>query len=797
MKYFIAIFALLLIFRSEAQNIKVINKKTGEPLEGVIVKSSDLTKQTDESGMVNLDVFGDSDEILFIRSSYLDQKTSKQKISTQKNTVFLTEDPINIDEVVVSVNRWEQSRAEVPQSVVSISPTDALHYQPQTTADLLGSGDGIFIQKSQMGGGSPMIRGFSANRLLIVVDGVRMNNAIYRSGNLQNVISIDANSLENTEVVLGPGTVIYGSDALGGVMSFSTLKPKLSTMEEITPSGAVMTRYASANFEKTLHANINLGGKKWAALISSTFTDFDDLRMGSSARDEYKRPEYVLKDGFDGEDHIIQNSNDLIQRYTGYNQFNILGKLRYRPSDKTELILSTNHSQTSDIPRYDRLIAYKNDKLRYGEWYYGPQVWTMFNAQLNLQTNSLLTDRMKLQGAFQKYEESRYDRNLNNPLRSGRKEDLSIFSFNVDLGKNIDEQNELFYGLESYYNLINSTGTEFNLLDGTSESIPSRYPGDSDYGSAATYLSYKHRWEEKLIVQAGARYTYTWMSGEFSQNDYGFPFDGFDMHNSALIGNIGLVWHPASDWQINMDVSTGFRSPNLDDVAKVFDSEPGNVIVPNPDLDPEYTRSVDMEIKKTFAGKANIKAEVFYTRLKNAMVRRDFTLNGQDSIMYDGVMSKVQALVNADEATIYGGTFGFDFIFSNHFRTEHDITITKGEDSDGYAVRHVPPTFGNSHLIFENHRWFADLYVTYNGKIAYENLAPSEQDKPYMYATDKNGNPFSPAWWTLNLKCNYKFSNAFTLSGGVENILDKGYRPYSSGVVSPGTNLVISVLFKI
>ncbi len=797
MKYFIAILALLLIFKSEAQNITVIDKKTGEALEGVIVKSSELTKQTDESGTVNLDAFGDTDEILFILSSYLDQKTSKQKISTQKNTVFLTEDPIDIDEIVVSVNRWEQSRAEVPQSVVSISPADAMHYQPQTTADLLGSGEGIFIQKSQMGGGSPMIRGFSANRLLIVVDGVRMNNAIYRSGNLQNVISIDANSLENTEVVLGPGTVIYGSDALGGVMSFSTLKPRLSTTEGITPNGAIMTRYASANFEKTIHANINLGGKKWAALISSTFTDYDDLRMGSNVRDEYKRPEYVLKNGFDGEDQIIQNSKDLVQRYTGYNQFNILGKLRYRPLDKTEMILSANHSQTSNVPRYDRLIRYKNDKLRYAEWYYGPQIWTMFNAQLNLQINSLLADRMKLQGAFQKYEESRYDRNLNDPMRSGRKEDLSIFSFNMDLGKNIDEQNELFNGLESYYNLINSSGTEYNLLDGSTASIPSRYPGDSDYGSAAAYLSYKHRWEEKLIVQAGTRYTYTWMSGTFSQNDYGFPFDGFDMQNSALIGNLGAVWHPASDWQINMDISTGFRSPNLDDVAKVFDSEPGNVIVPNPDLEPEYTRSVDMEIKKTFAGKASIKAEVFYTRLKNAMVRRDFTLNGQDSILYDGVMSKVQALVNADEATIYGGTFGFDFIFSNHIRTEHDITITKGEDSDGYAVRHVPPTFGSSHLIFENYRWFADLYVIYNGEIAYENLAPSEQDKPYMYAIDENGNPYSPAWWTLNLKGNYKVSKACTISGGIENILDKGYRPYSSGVVSPGVNLVFSVLVKI
>lgn len=773
--------------------VTVKNQSSGVPVEGVILVSNHFTTQTDENGKANIDAFDDNDVIHFKHSSYLELSVSKQKIADQDYTVLLSESPIRIDEVVVSVNRWEQSKSEVSQSIVSIQPTDILHYNPQTTADLLGTGGGIFIQKSQMGGGSPMIRGFAANRLLIVVDGIRMNNAIYRSGNLQNVISIDANSLENTEVILGPGTVIYGSDALGGVMSFNTLKPKLSALEGITPSGKLMTRYSSANFEKTFHATINLAGKKWAALISSTFTDFDDLRMGSKARDEYKRPEYVLKDGFDGEDHIIQNSNDLVQHYTAYNQFNILGKVRYRPSEKVELTLSANHSQTSDIPRYDRLIAYRNNQLRYGEWYYGPQVWSMFSGQLTGHSNSVLADKINVQAAFQKYAESRYDRSLNKADRNGRKEDLSIFSINLDLGKKIDMQNEFFYGIESYYNLINSKGTVYNLTTGSTESIPSRYPGDSDYGSAAAYISFKHRWQEKLILQAGTRYTYTWMSGQFDQNDYGFPFDGFDLKNSALIGNLGLVWHPSAEWQINLDLSSGFRSPNIDDVAKVFDSEPGNVVVPNPDLKPEYTRTIDMEIKKTFATKASVELGAFYTHLKNAMVRRDFTLNGQDSILYDGTMSKVEALVNADAADIYGGTLAFEYIFTPHFHTKHDITITKGKDSDGYHVRHAPPTFGSSHLIFENRRWYADLYVIYNGKIAYEDLAPSEQDKPYLYATDKNGNPFSPAWWTLNLKANFKVSDKFTVSSGIENILDQGYRPYSSGVVSPGINFIASL----
>lgn len=779
-----------------AQTIQVLNTKTGQPIDGVLLYTEKFSTQTDQSGKAKIDNFSSADRILFKHSSYISFHSTKLKIEKQGKIVWLIEDPIRLDEIVVSANHWEQSKAEIPNKIVSISALETELYNPQTTADLVSASGGVFVQKSQMGGGSPMIRGFSANRILLVVDGIRMNNAIYRSGNLQNIISLDANSIENTEIIFGPGSVIYGSDALGGVMSFSTLKPKLSTESGTDLSGKIMSRFSSANFEKTVHGTFNLGGKKWAALISSTFSGFDDLKMGSHGRDEYLRPEFVLQGGFDGTDKIVASENSKIQTYTQYNQFNFLGKLRFRPNEKLEIILNGNHSQTSVIPRYDRLIVYKNNKLRYGEWYYGPQILTLFSGQLKYESNSVLFDKLSFLSGFQKTTESRYDRNLNNPIRNGRQEDLSIFSLNLDLGKTIDDQNELFYGVESYINKINSVGSTKNLLTNESEIIPSRYPDDSDYGSVAGYVSYKLNFKKKIILQAGTRFTHTWLNGEFNPGYYNFPFTGFNMKNSALIGNIGVVWHPTVEWQINTNFSTGFRSPNIDDVAKVFDSEPGNVVVPNPDLKPEYARNFELGIIKSFSEKASFEVTAFYTRLEDAMVRRDFTLNGHDSIMYDENMSHVEALVNADAANIYGASFVFEYVFTGNLRTRNDLTITEGEDSDGFPVRHAPPLFGNSHLIFENQKLFLDLYADYNGKLDYEELAPSEQEKPYMYATDENGNPFSPAWWTLNLKFNYKLTPMIALGGGVENILDNRYRTYSSGIVSPGMNFIFSLIAR-
>jgi hemoglobin/transferrin/lactoferrin receptor protein len=792
-RYLILFFPLFVVSVSTtAQNIRVINAATKEPVENVLVISKEYTTQTNVNGLVSLENIEKNETLMFQHSSFFKITTTLDKIEARGNIVELTEAPIRIDEIVISANRWEEVKTEIPFKIQNINSSDILHAQPQTSADLLGSKGGVFIQKSQMGGGSPMIRGFSANRLLLVVDGIRMNNAIYRSGNLHNIISLDANSLEQTEVIFGPGTVIYGSDALGGVMSFSTLTPRLSTSEETKEKGKILTRYSVVNKEKMIHGHFSMGDKKWATLLGATFSDFGDLRMGSHGPDEYLRPEYISPGKNPEDDQVIKNSNPEIQTPTGYSQLNLMGKFRYRPTEFMDITLGLHHSQTSDIPRYDRLVVYRNETLQYARWYYGPQKWTLLSGQINYKKEHLLFDRFNLLAGFQNYAESRNDRKLYDYTLNQRVENLGIYSLNIDFGKILNDRHELFYGAEAFYNRVGSTGKAIHIISGESMNISPRYPDGSAYSNIAGYLSWKFKLNEKFIFQTGGRFTQTYLSGEFDRNFYAFPFDDFEMKNSAVNGNAGLVWHPTKEWQINLSASTGFRSPNIDDVAKVFDSEPGNVVVPNPDLKPEFARNIETGIIRHFQGKGKIEFSAFYTQLKNAMVRRDFQLNGQDSIMYDGILSKVEALVNAESAKIYGGSFLFEFLINAELRALNEFTLTYGKDSEGFPLRHVPPVFGRSHLQFEKESLLFDLFVEYNGKFEYEQLAPDEQDKPHLYATDENGNPWSPGWWTLNLNWNYNFSELLIFSGGIENILDKRYRSYSSGIVAPGRNFYIS-----
>ena len=177
--------------------------------------------------------------------------------------------------------------------ILSQKEKEIILQNPQTSADLLSQSGKVFVQKSQLGGGSPIIRGFATNRVLLNVDGIRMNNAIFRSGNVQNVISIDPNSIQNTEVILGPGTMIYGSDAIGGVMNFYTFQPMFSETNEPNLFGAVFSRWSSANQEKTMHFDVNIGLKKWSFLTSFTLSDYGDLTMGKYGPSDYLRMDYI------------------------------------------------------------------------------------------------------------------------------------------------------------------------------------------------------------------------------------------------------------------------------------------------------------------------------------------------------------------------------------------------------------------------------------------------------------------------------------------------------------------------
>lgn len=796
MKQYILVMMLFFVSSLAAQTLAVVDKKTGLPIEMVQIGSKGYAKKvfTDKNGKADISPFMGMNDIIIKFYGYETLEFNYQQLKDKHFRVLLNPSVFTLNEVVVSANKWSQLSSDVPMKVTNISPKEIALQNPQTAADLLGTSGEVFIQKSQQGGGSPMIRGFATNRLLYTVDGVRMNTAIFRGGNIQNVISLDPFAMENAEVLFGPNSTVYGSDAIGGVMSFQTLTPTFSVGEDPYIKGKALMRYSSANQENTGHFDINVGWKKWAMVTSVSTNKFDHLRQGSNGPVDYIKPYYV--DRIDSQDVVIQQEDPLLQVPSGYQQINLMQKLKFAPNRHWSFEYAFHYSETSSYGRYDRHNRIKDGAPRYGQWDYGPQKWMMNLITVSHLQKTFMYDQMSIRLAQQSFEESRISRNFNSINRRVRTENVGAYSANIDFSKALSSRNNLFYGAEYVMNDVNSSGIEENIITNSFNIAPSRYP-QSTWQTLGLYLNDEHKITENLTLQAGIRYTHYMLNASFDTPFFAFPFTDANTDNGALTGGLGAVYKLNDKTVFRINASTAFRSPNVDDIGKVFDSEPGAVVVPNPNLNAEYAYNADIGVTKIIGDVLKLNLTGYYTVLENAMVRRNYSLNGQDSLVFDGVLSQVQALQNAAAANVYGVQTGFEINFTKGFLLSSQFNYQKGieEMNDGSISpsRHAAPWFGITRLSYTYRDLQLQLYAQYQGERGHDDLSVSEQGKDDIYALDENGNTFAPAWYTLNFKMMYQLTDTFSVSGGIENITDQRYRPYSSGLSGAGRNFILSL----
>lgn len=781
---------------SLAQQILVLDSETNQPLAGVLIYSADPGRSivTGSKGIAEVGIFQDQKSIIFQLLGFESKNLSWSELTASQFNIELIPSQITLDLAIISASRWRQNTQDVPRKVRSLDADQLSLRTPANTSDWLGSSGEVFVQKSQLGGGSPMIRGFSANRLLYAVDGVRMNTAIFRSGNLQNVISLDPFSLQSTEILFGPGSVMYGSDAIGGVMAFETLSPNL---DEKKISGNVIGRYASAYSEKTFHADLSYGSGKWSFLTSATHFDYGDLRMGDNhGPDSYLRPVYQITEN--GTDLQIINPNPLVQVSSGYNQLNLMQKIRFRASDKTSWGYGFHYSKSSTIPRYDRLIEKREGNLRFARWDYGPQIWMMNNVRLTHIATSKWFDQVKVIAAHQFFEESRIDRRFGQSEEFNRTEKVNAFSINADFLKNLNRESYFSYGFESVLNKVNSAGEVRYISTSQTNPASARYP-NADWTSIAAYGSYHMRLAGNLQFQTAFRYNYTNLSADFTNNldFFPLPFSVSKNQYHSITGNIGLIYKPEASFSISPLLSTGFRAPNVDDIGKIFDSEPGTVMAPNPDLRPEYAYNAEINLNKHFQNVVKVDFTAYYTLLDQAMVRRPFLLDGESEIIYDGEPSQVLALQNAAFAEVYGFQTGIEIAITNKLLLTSRYNWQKGieelDDKSTSPSRHAAPAFGLTRLSYQSGKLKLELSSMYSAERSFEDMPEEEIGKPDIYAKDENGNPYSPKWTIFNFNAVYEIQKWINMSAGIENISDQRYRPFSSGIVASGRNITLGL----
>ena len=825
MKNLFFVFICFISAISFAQKIKVLDEETGKGVKNVTVfnETNSISLITDNNGFVDVSLIKKNEIIFFSHLSYAVYKIKKSLLVKQDFVVFLTKESEELDEIVISSFKKDEKSNRIAEQIAVLNIKDIQKISPQTSADLLAAIPGIKVQKSQFGGGSPVIRGMESNRVLLVVDGVRMNNAIYRKGHLQNSITLSPNLLDKTEVIFGPSSVIYGSDALGGVIHYYTRTPKLS--EETTVKSELFSRFSTVNQEITTNVSAEVSFSNWASFTSISYSDFGELRAGENRNHGFSDwgKVFYYSENVNGNyaENPTLNSNPNLLRNTGYNQTDFLQKFYVPLSKNTDLKINLQYSTSSDIQRFDRLNELKDitdtSSLKFAEWYYGPQKRFLLSTQLLINPNKNWLENGTITTAYQHIQESRIQRKFGSLDRSYREETVNIFSVNGDFSVPITEdKTRIFsYGFELVYNDVgsNSYGKTLDIMNneivGFSNDfkVQSRYPdGGSSFLTSAIYVDYRQDLSPKSTLNTGIRFTNTHKNATWIDETF-LDFESLTLsrNNSAVTATLGYVYKPSRNWQLNGVLSSGFRSPNIDDIGRVREKS-GNITIPNIMVDPEFAYNAEIGILKYFNNrKFRLGANMYYTLLDN-YIQRDFVYNADGSIKqveFDGEFGNAVNNQNKGNAYIFGYTLNYLGKISNTINTTGFITYTKGRTYDTKEpMSSIPPLFGQFEVNYTKDKIALGAVFRFNNKKDITDFNFTEGIDNHDLTPIVNANATddvhkfygTPSWMTFGVNGSYSVNKNFSVQARLDNILNEHYIEFASGVSSPGRNFSVSLM---
>lgn len=799
---------------ASAQNCILLDKDTKMPIQNVHVTNDDGSKRgiTNEQGKVDLSIFSELELLSFSHVSYVELDLIKKQIYKDNIVIFLQFKSELLNEVFLSASKAKEKTNRIPEQIAIVSNKEIQSSTSQTTADILAQVPGIKIQKTQFGGGSPVLRGMEANRVLMVIDGVRMNNAIYRKGHLQNSITVSPNILERIEVIFGPSSVIYGSDALGGVIHYYTRTPQIS--EKTNINSEFMSRLSSVNEEFTVQAGVEFQMKKAATYTSVSFSRFGDLKMGELRLHEFdtwgKQYEYSDNTNSYYNPEPKENTNPDKQKNTGFSQIDFLQKVLVPIDKKNNLIFNLQYSTSTDIDRFDKLTEKSENELKYANWYYGPQKRFLFSTQLNLNMDNQAMSGGVITMAYQNIKESRINRKFTSLDRSSRFENVNVWSINGDFTTNFTKLKDknFGYGFEISYNDVESTSRgetleiEGDEIIGISDTFPvqTRYPdGGSSYLSTALYANYRQDFSKKSTLNTGLRITNTDLQAKWEDETHiVMPDKDINLKNTAVTLTAGYVFKPNENWQLNGVLSSGFRSPNIDDIGKIREKN-GKVTVPNISLKPEFAYNAEFGFIKYFNKKNYyLGLTSYYTLLKDYISREPYILNNRATMVYDDEEYELVANVNKNTAYILGSTLSFRGNVSKIFKVGASVTYTKGEAYDTKEpLSSIPPLFGRVELNYNKNRTEAGIFIDFNARKKQKDYNLTEgidniEQTPYLYS--ENEYYGSPSWQTINFYFRYKATKNIDFLAAFDNVLDVHYKEFASAISAPGRNISITVM---
>ncbi len=798
------VFATVNVF---SQTVTVISGSTNFPIPGIIVYSNRLpdTLQTNNVGEVSLDIFDNEDAIIFDHFVFANVRFTKDQIVDNDYKVVMYPSGLLANENQSVITTPDYSK-DLP-FYVNIINTDKNKVTSNLSSNDDGSEQKLMFQKNKSG--NTVFRGLQANKVILVLDGVRLNNALYRNGKISGPIHFENSSLESVEQIHGAGFIMYGADAIGGAVKYFTKIPEFKEYNNFSYKINAATHYETATDNWVSNVNFNLGGTKFASYTSLTYGEYGKITMGKN-RASYLDAGYGLNpyyvERINNKDSVVANQDPYTQENTNYKQYLFIQKFRYQPNKSLNVILNLNYNTSSAIDYYGGLTETNSRNLRFAEIGFRPQdkLFTSLSFFYNKKTKYY--DFVSIICSYQFIEEYRYSRKLFSAVGLHQIEHLYDGAVNLDFVK-VTEINRITYGAEVSYNNLKTNSFFENIETDSIWKGLNRYPTNgTNMQTFSSYLSKKWMSNSQFITNAGIRYDFTHSKSGFEnqfvtvlnkpQMVYGFNKITYNSHSPSA--SLSFDYYPVTGMQISILNSISVHSPIVDEFGKIM-LKNTVALVPNNVLKSEKSANIEIGISQILFESLKINVGVFNSWIKDAIIISDMKINGIDSLWLGIDGYELATKVNIDNAQIYGisGGINFGYFFGNKdknfIKFNSSFNYIKGlNKQDNIALPSIPPLFGQSSVSLKLSDYTLRFSQNYNGMKKIEDLSIYSEDNIHKAAD------FGfMAWQTYNMKLSYNTNDYLSIHFGINNIFDTFYRSYTSSISAPGRNFMFTLKFSI
>jgi len=612
---------------------------------------------------------------------------------------------------------------------------------PLTTPEALQEEVGVLIQRTNLGGGSVFVRGLTGNQVLILVDGIRLNNSTFRFGPNQYLNTIDPGQIERIEVVRGPQAVLYGSDAIGGVVNVIT-RSAAGIGSGPGIGGSFAQRFSSSDTGLYSRGNVEATFRRSGIFVGGSYLDRNDLDPGGST------PR---------------------QDFTGYEQSAADLKFDSMIDQHNMFTVGIQHLVQHDVPRTDKFVNSNESFI------FDPQQRDLYYLRWQGTGLGRVVDAYRITASFQRQQEGLRRQKFGNPTLRRSFDDVQTTGVELMAASDLGMFGRLTYGTQWYYDEIDSRRVDIDTNTQTVTPGRASFPDDSRYNRLGFFLQNDLAVTQRLRATGGVRYTSINAGATplVGQAETPTPIEPFFQD---WTGSVGLVYELSPCVHVVGTVSEGFRAPGLDDLTALRATNQG-VDIPSPNLGAETSWNYEVGLKTDFE---RFQGQIFgfWTDLNDLIVRvpAGFQIDGTDAFVKRNV-----AKAEMDGLELTGR-----YLVAQQWSLYGNLAYVFGRDlTQNEPMSRIPPAQGIFGLRWRGEggcRWFE----IYEWMVARQDrLSARDQDDPRIPVGGTAG------YHTLNLRSGMRVGHNGKLTLGLENILDRHYRIHGSGIDAPGITLTL------